>query len=62
MYGCNTHTQARTPEFTNMYIGYRRRNVPAEGAPAPSLDEVVKAVHGLVKGAIVDREGLVSEE
>eukprot|EP00802_Teleaulax_amphioxeia_P015273 Tamp_15360.p1 GENE.Tamp_15360~~Tamp_15360.p1 ORF type:complete len:460 (-),score=114.09 Tamp_15360:168-1547(-) len=42
--------------------GYRRRNVPAEGAPAPSLDEVVKAVHGLVKGAIVDREGLVSEE
>ena len=62
MYGCNTHTHTRTPEFTNMYIGYRRRNVPAEGAPAPSLDEVVKAVHGLVKGAIVDREGLVSEE
>ena len=42
--------------------GYRRRNAPAEGAPAPSLDEVVKAVHSLVKVAIVDREGLVSEE
>jgi len=42
--------------------GYKRRSAPDEGAPAPSLEEVVTAVHGIVKDAIVEREELIAED
>ena len=42
--------------------GYKRRSAPAEGSPAPTLEEVVTAVHSAVRGAIVEREGLIAEE
>lgn len=42
--------------------GYKRRSAPAEGAPAPTLQDVVTAVHGAVKVAIVENEELIAEE
>jgi len=42
--------------------GYKRRSAPQEGTPAPSLQEVVFAVHSIVKDAVVDREELVPAE
>ena len=42
--------------------GYKRRSAPAEGAPAPTLQEVVDAVQGLVRDAVVEREALMDEE
>lgn len=42
--------------------GYKRRSAPADGAPVPTLQEVVTAVHGAVKAAIVEHEELIAEE
>jgi len=42
--------------------GYKRRSAPAEGSPAPTLEEVVTAVHSAVRGAIVEREELIADE
>jgi hypothetical protein len=41
--------------------GYKRRSAPAEGSPAPTLEEVVTAVHSAVRVAIVEREELIAE-
>ena len=42
--------------------GYKRRSAPPEGAPTPTLQEVVTAVHSIVKDAVVEREELVPED
>lgn len=42
--------------------GYKRRSAPAEGAPAPTLQDVVSAVHCMVRDTVVDREELVPED
>ena len=42
--------------------GYKRRNRPAESAPAPSLQQVMDELQSMVKGAVVEREQLISED